>query len=110
LIMPQYIGGDPSQGTYNTTPPPGGEPPLSPSGHSYYTDEEFAAWDAAGRPKNHDYLKDPRGYGEPPGYEDPPGYGAPRGQGDGDPESGLENVKQGQKPHGFSIWDLFKRK
>jgi len=50
------IGGDPANGYYNTTPPPGGEPPLSPSGHSYYTDEELAAWDAAGRPPNHNYL------------------------------------------------------
>lgn len=33
------------------------EPPLSPSGHSGYTDAEFAAWDAAGRPSNHDYLR-----------------------------------------------------
>ena len=60
------IGGDPSQGYYNTTPPAGGEPPLSPSGHSLYTDAEFEAWDAAGRPSNHDYLKSP-GLGRPSG-------------------------------------------
>ncbi len=52
----QYIGGDPSQGRWNTAPPAGGEPPKSPSGHNWYTDEELAAWDAAGRPPNHDYL------------------------------------------------------
>ena len=68
------IGGDPSQGYYNTTPPSGGEPPPSPSGHSLYTEEEFAAWDAAGRPSNHDYLNG-GGYGDDNDVPDPEARG-----------------------------------
>ena len=54
-----HAGLSPGNGRWNLASDDGAPdaPPLSPSGHSMYTESEFEAWDAAGRPSNHDYLK-----------------------------------------------------